>query len=276
MSNIEQEPLIRRGFFVSLFGSLINRKPEGSALFREQLSDAVREGVVDSQMSGMIEGVLRVNEMRVREVMIPFPEMKVFQTSTPLKEVVNEVIKTQHSRYPVMSGDKIAGILFSKDLLASIWQSNKDIELEKMVRDAKIVPEGQFLDKLLSEFKDSKQHMAIVVDEHNEIAGLVTIEDVLEQIVGDIEDEHDPMKGIWILNHGNQYTAKGLTPLAKFREQIGFDFKSDSDTVAGLLFERFERFPEQGEKIEFDGYQFRIVKVDGRRIQLVSVKKTNR
>ncbi len=259
--------------FTWLSSLMLNKdKPEGIEMLREQLGEATREGVLNSEALQMIEGILKVNELRVKDIMIPRPEMNTVDVHASLEHILEIIEEKQHSRYPVLEGDEPVGVLFAKDLLPNLHAKPKEWNMKKVVRTIRSVPESQRLNFLLKDFRDSRQHMAIVLDEHSELVGLITIEDVLEQIVGEINDEHDALGEMLIINHGKQYSIKGLTPLTDMRERFKVPFESDSDTLAGLLLERFEHLPEKGEKIHIDGYSFRVLQIDERRIQLVSVK----
>ena len=245
---------------------------DDETMLRAGLAQAAKEGILDSAGLQMMEGVLEVSQMRVRKIMVTRPNMVVVDQDATHQEIIQLISEKQHSRYPVMEGEEVIGILFAKDLLPLLYKGTS-WSLKEVMRDVRLIPESQHLNTLLGDFRRLRQHMAVVVDEYNHVVGLVTIEDVLEQIVGDIHDEHDDLGGLWIVNHGDQYTARGETPLSVLRDTIQIDFESESETLAGLLLEVFEHFPEQQEKTTIGSYRFRIMKADEKRIYLVNIKK---
>ena len=268
MSGVHSE---KPSIFSWLNNLITGTKAEGIEALRMQLADAAKQGILNAQALSMIEGILLVNERRVRDVMVSLPNMHSVQIGASFTEVVELIEQTQHSRYPVMNGENVIGVLFSKDLLTRL-DNTDSFDICALMRDIRSVPDSKKLDILLKEFRDSRQHMVAVVDEHGEMVGLITIEDVLEQIVGEIYDEHDPLEDLWIVDHGEQYSVKGLMPLEQLRSLLEKPFESDADTVAGLLLERIEHLPEPGESITVDGYRFRVLQLEERRIHLVSVK----
>ena len=245
---------------------------------REQLISLLRDSeqrnLFDSDALGMIEGVLQVSEMQARDIMIPRSQMVILERDSDIKDILPTVIEFNHSRFPVIGEnlDEVIGILLAKDLLPYFATDNKSkFYLRDIIRPAIVIPESKRLNILLNEFRSSRNHMAIVVDEYGGVSGLVTIEDVLEQIVGDIEDEHDIDEDTYIKDHGDRnYTIKALTPIEDFNEYFLCDFKSDDyDTLGGLLLNRIGHLPKRGELVDIDGFHFKILRADNRRIHLL-------
>lgn len=252
---------------------------------REQLVSLLRDaegrGLLDADALAMIEGVLNVSDMQVRDVIVPRSQMVVIKESDSPESFLPTVIESAHSRFPVVgdSRDEIVGILLAKDVLAYFGERNAQgddkettrFNLRDMLRPAVIVPESKRLNVLLKDFRTNRNHMAIVVDEYGGVAGLVTIEDVLEQIVGDIEDEHDFEDDVFIVSHSDaRYTLKALTPIDEFNEYFNTDFSDEEfDTIGGLLMQEFGRLPERGESCTLGRYQFTVLRADSRRIYLL-------
>jgi magnesium and cobalt transporter len=245
---------------------------------REQLISLLRDSeqrnLFDSDALGMIEGVLQVSEMQARDIMIPRSQMVTLERDSDIKAILPTVVEFNHSRFPVIGEnlDEVIGILLAKDLLPFFSNDNKSkFYLRDIIRPAIVIPESKRLNILLNEFRSSRNHMAIVVDEYGGVSGLVTIEDVLEQIVGEIEDEHDIDEDTYIKDHGDRnYTVKALTPIEDFNEYFLCDFKSDDyDTLGGLLLNRIGHLPKRGELIDIDGFHFKILRADNRRIHLM-------
>ena len=248
---------------------------------RDELMQILRKGqqggLFDANTLGMLEGVLDVTEMHVEEIMIPRAQMAVVRRDDDLPTLIAEVVTSGFSRYPVIGEhrDEIVGILIAKDLLRYFPgpMGSQGFNLRDILRPASFVPEGKRLNVLLREFQNSRSHIAIVVDEYGGVAGLVTIEDVLEQIVGEIEDEHDEREEDSIMQSGEQrYLVKGLTDIEDFNAALGAHFADDEfDTVAGLLMNAFGHLPHRGERVRLDHYEFTVVRADNRRIHLVQV-----
>ena len=224
----------------------------------------------------MIEGVFQVSEMRVRDIMVPRSHMVVIQKDLSIEKMLSIVSSSGHSRFPVIdeSLDEIVGILLAKDLAHySDEASRKSFELKDILRPAVFVPESKRLNVLLKDFRTSRNHMAVVIDEYSGAAGLVTIEDVLEQIVGEIDDEHDAADAINIQRHGfNRYTLKAIMPITEFNEFFGTEFSNEQfDTVAGLILNELGHMPERGEEVIIEDYQFKIISSSSRRINNLQV-----
>jgi len=266
-----------RGWLERL-GHLLQAEPKD----REQLIAVLREAqgndIIDHDALAMIEGVLQVAEMQVRDVMIPRAQMIVVQRDMSMQEVLPIVVDSAHSRYPVVgeNRDEVIGILLAKDLLPYFQLGTEEkFNLRDILRPAAFIPESKRLNVLLKEFRASRNHIAIVVDEYGGVAGMVTIEDVLEQIVGEIEDEHDYEDDIYIMEHSaNQATLKAITPIEDFNEHFGSDFSDEEfDTIGGLIMNALGHLPKRGEKVRLGGFTFKILRADARRVHLIHVTR---
>jgi magnesium and cobalt transporter len=252
----------------------ISGEPEDRDDLLELLRTAQKRQLIEPEALSMIEGVLQVSELRVRDITIPRSQMVVVPQDAEIETVFPLVAESAHSRYPVIGEDRteVVGILLVKDLLL---QSLKD--RSKVVRDvmrpALYVPESKRLNVLLREFRATRSHMAIVVDEYGAAAGLVTIEDVLEQIVGEIEDEHDFGDEEYIFRKNDrEFTLKALTPIEDFNEYFGADFPDDEfDTIGGLIVHHLGHVPKRGEKAELGPYRFIVMRTDSRRVELLKL-----
>ena len=255
--------------------SLLN-KPKDREHLVHVLRDAQRHGLFDADAQGMIEGVLQVAEMQVRDIMIPRSQMVVVKRDDSPDELIPVAIQSGHSRFPVVgdSRDEVVGVLLAKDLLRySSKREQEPFSVRELLRPAVFVPESKRLNVLLKEFRASRNHLAIVVDEYGGVAGMVTIEDVLEQIVGEIEDEHDIDEDTYIRKFSDiNYTVKALTPIEDFNEHFGTDFSDDEfDTIGGLVTDKFGRLPKRGETIIIERMSFQVINADNRRIHLLKV-----
>ncbi len=258
--------------FLRAFGN----EPESREQLIELLRDAKKRSLLDTEALSMIEGVLQVSELQVRDIMIPRANMVVVDRDDPLDEILPIAIRSAHSRFPVIGDDKgeVVGILLAKDLLVYCGKSNeRRFDIRDLLRAAVFVPESKRLNVLLNEFRASRSHMAIVVDEYGEAAGLVTIEDVLEQIVGEIEDEHDIDEGSGIFKRSeSEYTAKAHLPIDEFNEYFKAELPEDEfDTIAGLVSHALGHLPKRGEQVDIDRFQFKVMRADSRRIHLLSI-----
>jgi magnesium and cobalt transporter len=244
----------------------------------EFLRDAQKRELFDRDALDMIEGVLATTEMKVRDIMVPRGQMEVVDKNQKPEEYLPRVIESGHSRFPVVEGDKdkVVGILLAKDLLRYFQLDKRRrarFNPNDYLRPAVFVPESKRLNVLLREFKDSRNHMAIVADEYGGVAGLVTIEDVIEQIVGEIADELDVDEETMILARaGGEYVVKALLPLAEFNARFKTALAhEDIDTVGGLVMARLGRVPRRGERLELDGLRFEVLRADSRRVHLLKV-----
>jgi len=242
----------------------------------EVLRDSQQRGLLDADALAMIEGVLEVSEMQVRDIMIPRAQMVVVERDAALQEILPIITQSAHSRFPVIgeNRDEVAGILLAKDLLPYFIDGREnEFNVRDNLRRAVFIPESKRLNVLLKEFRASRNHMAIVVDEYGGVDGLVTIEDVLEQIVGEIVDEHDIEEDVYIMRHSDtRYTVKARTPISDFNERFGSRFNDEEfDTIGGLVMREFGRLPRRGEAREIDGFRFKVLHADSRRLHLLQL-----
>ena len=223
----------------------------------------------------MIEGVLRVSDMQVRDIMVPRGQMVVLDHEDSLAEIITRITDCGHSRFPVIDDDKddVVGILLAKDLLHMSLDDSEEFEINEYIRPASFIPESKRLNVLLKEFRLNRSHMAMIVDEYGGVSGLITIEDVLEQIVGKIDDEHDEDEEVDIQPHGaNRYSVRALTPLPEFNEYFATEFESeDVETIGGYLLGEIGHLPERGESIALDNLIFKVLNADSRQVHLYQV-----
>lgn len=269
-----------RRSWLERIGDKLSREPRDRDELMELLRDAEQRQLLDPYALVMIEGVLDVSEMQVRDVMIPRAQMVVIEHDKTPEEIVPIMVESAHSRFPVIGDnkDEVIGILLAKDLLTYFAAPRaSEFNLRDVLRPAVFIPESKRLNMLLREFRTSRNHMAIVVDEYGGVAGLVTIEDVLEEIVGEIEDEHDIDDDAYIVKISDaRFTVKGITPIEDFNLEVGAGFSDDEfDTVGGLVTNEFGRVPKRGESITFGAFQFKVLRADNRRIQLLQVTRAN-
>jgi magnesium and cobalt transporter len=256
--------------------SLLLREPEDRDQLVELLHSAFERQILDADALSMIEGVLQVSEMQVRDVMIPRSQMDMIDVAESPEAFIPFVIETAHSRFPVFEDNKdnVIGVLLAKDLLR--FYAGENFNVREMLRPAVFVPESKRLNVLLKEFRANRNHIAIVVDEYGGVSGLVTIEDVLEQIVGEIEDEFDfdETEDNILLDKTGRCRVKAVTEIADFNEYFGTDFSDEEfDTVGGLVIKRFGRVPKRGESAVLDGYSFQVLRADSRKIHSLLVEK---
>ena len=261
--------------WIDRINQLLTGEPQDRDDLLEMLQEAKNNRLLDNQALLMIQGVLQVSEAKVRDVMIPRTQMTVVAKDAELKDIFPVVIETAHSRFPVIAEDRseVVGILLAKDLLPYILK-NQTLKVEEIMRQTLIVPESKRLNILLKEFRTNKNHMAIVVDEYGTTAGLVTIEDVLEQIVGEIEDEHDPEEEEYIIQRKeNEFSVKALMPIEEFNERFSVNLKdNDFDTIGGWIVHQLEHLPKKGEKLEYGPFKFEVLRADNRRVYLLKLK----
>jgi magnesium and cobalt transporter len=252
-------------------GHLFSGEPRNREELIDELRAAQANGLLGADTLPMLEGALRVTELNVDDVMVPRVQIVMIDVDSPLPDILAAVVESGHSRFPVHGEDKddILGILLAKDLL-KYFGNGHDFDLRSILRPAVLIPESMRLNVLLAEFRRSRNHMALVVDEYGGVAGLVTIEDVLEEIVGEIDDEHDDeeepnlvraqAEGEWIVD--------ALTPIADFNEEVGAAFSDEEfDTVGGMVTAEFGHLPEAGEKIDIGNFEFQVTQADDRRVQ---------
>ena len=257
-------------------GAFLMREPEDREQLIELLHSAYQRQLLDADALSIIEGALQMSELQARDVMVPRAQMDVIDIADSPETFVPYVIETAHSRFPVIDGtkDKVLGILLAKDLLR--YYAGEEFDVREMLRPAVFIPESKRLNVLLKEFRQTRNHIAIVVDEYGGVAGLVTIEDVLEQIVGDIEDEYDfdETEDNIVAQSNGRFRVKAQTEIEDFNEHFGTSFSdADVDTVGGLVVGAFERVPKRGEETSIDGMRFRVLRADSRRVHLLLVER---
>jgi len=256
--------------------AFLTREPEDREELLELLHGAFEHKLLDADALSMIEGVLQVSEMTVRDIMIPRAQMDVVSIDDDPTEFLPLVLETKHSRFPVIGENKddVVGILLAKELLL-YYRNPASFDLRETLRPAVFVPESKRLNVLLRDFRANRNHIAIVVDEYGGVSGLVTIEDVLEQIVGDIEDEYDfdESEDNVIAEANGRFRVKAQTEIADFNSHFGTDFADDEfDTVGGLVLQAFGRLPKRGETTTIGGLRFRVVRADSRRLYTLQVE----
>ncbi len=243
------------------------------------LRQASDENLLDSEALTIMEGAMQVSDMQVREAMLPRSQMVVVEADQTPKEFLPVIISSAHSRFPVIgeNPDEILGILLAKDLLPLILEGDtENFDLKSKLRPATFVPESKRLNVLLKEFRVTRNHMAIVMDEYGGVSGLITIEDVLEEIVGEIEDEHDAEEDDGNIKpfEENAYIIKALTPVEDFNEYFSVGFPEDDfDTLGGIITQHFGHLPKKDETVDIDGFTFKVLSADTRRIRLLQVTR---
>ena len=260
---------------IDRFSTLLLREPEDRGELLKLLHGAHERNLVDAEALTIIEGAITVSEMTVRDIMIPRQQMQTISSDQPLAQTIRKVIDSGHSRLPVMgdSEDDVRGIILAKDLLRSI--GNTSFRLDDWLRPAMFIPESKPLNVLLREFRISHTHMALVVDEFGSLAGLVTIEDVLEEIVGEIEDEHDQAQRDTDiqLDASGRYRVKAQTPVETFNEAFACEFDPHvGHTIGGQILDYLGRVPRRNESVELEGFLFRVIRADNRRLYTLMVE----
>ncbi len=256
---------------------LLTGEPQDVDDLLELLREAKARSLLDTDALSMIEGVLQVSQMRVRDIMIPRAQMMSLPKDATLESILPLVTESGHSRYPVINGDKskVIGVLLTKDLLVRVFE-NKNLTVQDIMRSVSIVPESKRLNVLLKESRTNGNHMTIVVDEYGQAAGLVTIEDVLEQIVGDIEDEHDDHddENYLFQRSESEYMLKALMPIDDFDAYFETQLATDEyDTIGGFIVNQLEHMPQKGESLIVDNLKFEVIKADSRRVYLIKLKR---
>ena len=270
---MEPHPEPRLGFFERL-SSMLLRQPEDREQLIELLRSAYGRNLLDADALSITEGALAASEICVHDIMVPRPQMHVIDIDDPLDEIITEVNRTAHSRFPVIDGnrDNVIGLLLAKDLLR--LQREEKFNLRDWLRPVVFIPESKRLNVLLREFRVSHNHMAVVIDEYAGVSGLITIEDVLEQIVGDIEDEYDFDEDDDNIRQDQtgRYRVKAQTPIDDFNVALGTRFSDEEcHTVGGLVLNHLGRMPGRNETIEFDGLRFQVLRADSRRLYTLFV-----
>ena len=251
--------------------------PSNSDDVIEILRDAEDQSIIDTGALQIMEGALKVSDLQAREIMVPKSQMMVIEEDFTLEQILQVVIQSQHSRFPVIgeSSDDIKGILLAKELLPLVLSGKESFDLHRMLRPATIIPESKRLNVLLQEFREQRYHMAIIVDEYGGVSGLLTIEDVLEEIVGEIEDETDEHEAEQIIQMSeNCYSVEAITTIDDFNEFFDVGFSDDDfDTVGGLVISAFGHLPNIGENTKISQFDFKVLNCDNRKITLLEVTK---
>jgi len=265
------------GFKAGWFRRLVGGgEPRDRAELAEELREAGRRGLIDADALAMIEGVLAVADLQVRDIMVPRSQMVVVDRDDAPEKLLPVIVESGHSRFPVIGEDRdqVVGLLLAKDLLRFFGEGgSEEFDMREVLRPAVFVPESKRVNVLLKEFRVSRNHMAVVVDEYGGVSGLVTIEDVIEEIVGDIADEYDIEEDQTIRRETErQYTVHALARIEDFNEYFGSEFSDEEfDTIGGLVMHQFGRLPKRGESVSIDGFDFKVLRADRRRIDLLRV-----
>jgi magnesium and cobalt transporter len=271
------EPHERRRGWLERLSSAISGDPTSRDDLVELLRDAQADGLIEADTLRMMEGAIAVSDMTVGDVMVPRSQMVSLPVDARLIELMKQVVESGHSRFPVHGEDKdeILGILLAKDLLRGVVADNGPGTVHELLRPAVLIPESKKLNVLLREFRQSRNHMAIVIDEYGGVAGVITIEDVLEEIVGEIDDEHDDAEdpeALIAAQADGHYVVDALTPIDDFNERFGADFNDDEyDTVGGLVTAAIGHLPEAGEELTLGRFNFRVASADARRLHALHV-----
>ena len=254
--------------------------PQNQKQLLDLLKNLQSDELIGADELFMIEGVLQVSDMQVRDIMIPRGQMVVLEHSNSFTEIIEIITESGHSRFPVIDEDKddVVGILLAKDLLQLSVDKTEQFEFNEYIRPASFVPESKRLNVLLKEFRQNRSHIALIVDEYGGVSGLVTIEDVLEQIVGKIDDEHDDDDEIDIQHHGdNRYSVRALTPLQDFNDFFKTDFINEEiETIGGYLLGHIGHLPERGELLALENLTFKVLSADSRHVHLYQVIDDNK
>lgn len=270
-------PLSKLSFLQKLKKRLFHSSLSSAEELLQTLKEAEENHIIDSHSRLIIEGTMQLENMRVRDVMVPHSKMILIKHTTSIKKLLAIMVNSAHSRFPVLNAkeDKIQGVILAKDLLSYLASDQKkDFNYKEYLRTVTLVPEGKTLGALLRDFQQKKTHIAVVMDEYGEIAGLVTLEDVLEQIVGEIEDEHDIEESNIIDFGDGRFLLKANTSLEEFNNFFKVSLTAENiDTVAGFVIKGFTYLPEQMSDIDLQGFNFKVLKTDSRRLHLLEVKQ---
>ncbi len=270
------DPESNKPSLLERLSSLLLREPEDREQLITLLHSAYERNLLDADALAMMEGAVQVSERKVREIMLPRSQMDVIDISEPPEKFIPFIIETAHSRFPVIDGNKdnIIGILLAKDLLR--YYAGEEFDVRDMLRPAVFVPESKRLNVLLRDFRNNRNHIALVVDEYGGVCGMVTIEDVLEQIVGEIKDEYDfneEEDNIIAVEEGS-WRIKAATVIADFNATLGSDFSDEEyDTVGGLVLKATGQLPKRGERITINNLIFTVLRVDSRRLYSLMVER---
>jgi magnesium and cobalt transporter len=266
-----------RRSWLDRIGTMLSGEPTTREDLVELLRDTEQDGLIAADTLRMMEGAIAVSDLSVGDVMVPRSQMVALSAELPFMELMAQVVESGHSRFPVHGEDRdeILGILLAKDLLRGVVSEHGHPHVRELLRPAVLIPESKKLNVLLREFRQSRNHMALVFDEYGGVAGLVTIEDVLEQIVGEIDDEHDEAEDVTTLiaaQADGQYVVDALTPIEDFNERFGADFDDDEyDTIGGLVTAAIGHLPDAGEELTLGRFGFRVARADARRLHALHV-----
>ena len=266
--------------WIGKIADAFSSEPKSQEDVLEVIRVASDNEVITREATTIIEGALHVGDMQAREIMVPRPQMVVLKADAPLPDLLEIIIKTGHSRYPVIgeTADDVKGILLSKDLLPQLLKAkDAEFDINEVLRTANVVPESKRLNVLLRDFREKRNHMAVVIDEYGGVAGLVTIEDVLEQIVGEIEDEYDLDTDSNIRKIAdNDYIIKALTPIEDFNEYFASTLSDEEfDTIGGLILQKFGYLPKRNEIAIVEDFEFKVVNADSRQVHLLRMRPAN-
>jgi magnesium and cobalt transporter len=278
MEDNSNNQTISKSSWLDRLGHALLGEPRDREELIRILRDAEQRHLFDAHALAMLEGVLQVSELQVRDIMIPRAQMVVVSREADPKQILPTIIDSGHSRFPVVTDnpDEVVGILLAKDLLRIFGEETvlSAFNIREVLRPVVFVPKSKRLNVLLNEFRTSRNHIAIVVDEYGGVAGMVTIEDVLEQIVGEITDEHDIEEDSFVIQHAdNQYTIKALLPIEEFNEKFDSDISDEEfDTIGGLVVQGFGHVPIRNEVYTLDRFQFTVIRADKRRVHLLRLR----
>lgn len=258
------------------FSELFSGEPADRVELRETLRDAADRQLMDGEELNIIFGALQVSDMQARDIMIPRTQMTCLNDDQSKEAILATVVEAKHSRFPVIGDDldDVKGILHAKDLLQLAVDADREFDIKDWIRPATVVPESKRLNVLLQDFRSTRNHMAVVVDEYGHVAGVVTIEDVLEQIVGDIEDEHDVDDDSFVKQlDENTWNVKATTTIEDFNEYFDREFDDEEfDTIGGIVLKAFGHLPERGEQVGIEDLEFKVLNADSRRVRLLQVR----
>ena len=275
--NDERAPESEERSWLDRLTHFISGEPQNKTDLEGVLSLAEEHEIIDEDARKIMEGALSVSDMQVRDIMIPRAQMVVIDSDQPLQEALPKILQSGHSRYPVIGEgiDDVIGILLAKDLLPLIQADSEVPSISSLMRPVTAVPESKRLNVLLREFRQNRNHMAIVIDEYGGIAGLITIEDVLQEIVGEIEDETDVDEGQLIRPiNDNSFLIEALTPIEDFNEYFGTAFSDEEfDTIGGLVINAFGQLPTRNQTIRLDQFEFKVIHADERRLTRLRVTR---
>jgi len=270
----DSDPSSSKGWLERLVKTF-SGEPQNTEQLIALLRNLKTDHLINADALFMIEGVLQVAEMKVRDIMIPRSQMTILDYEYSLDEIIDKITESGHSRFPVIDDDKddVVGILLAKDLLQFCPKSALDFEYDDYIRPAIFIPESKQLNDLLKEFRRNRNHMAVVLDEYGGVSGLITIEDVLEQIVGDIDDEHDDDEEIDIREHAEgRYSVRALTPLSDFNEYFKLNLKHEKiETIGGYISSKMGTVPKRGDVFDMDALSFKVLNADARQVHLFQV-----